>query len=118
MQKATYLLKSKNRFNILLITGLILIPVIIYCVPLEWVKSQHTICLYKNITGHECYGCGMTRAIFSALHMKFLDAIHYNRLCIVVLPILIYIWFKTILSLLPADWIDKKLIRKFRTEKT
>jgi hypothetical protein len=80
--------------------GILLIPVAIYFIPLEWLKNQHTICLFKNITGHECWGCGMTRAIFSAIHFRFYDAWHFNKLFPVVLPLLIYIWAKRVLSLL------------------
>jgi hypothetical protein len=80
-----------------------LIPVALYFVPLEWFKNQNSVCLFKNLTGNECYGCGMTRAIFSAIHCRFEDAFHYNKLFLVVFPSLIYIWAKTILSLLSGS---------------
>jgi hypothetical protein len=83
-----------------MVIGILLIPVVIYFVPLEWLKDQHSICIFRNLTGHECYGCGMTRAIFYAIHFRFDDAFHFNKLFLVVLPLLIYIWAKTILSLL------------------
>jgi hypothetical protein len=97
------LLKGKSRLKYLAIIGILLIPVAIYFIPLEWIKNQHSVCLFKNIAGHECYGCGMTRAIFSAMHLRFTDAFHFNRLSPVVFPLLIYIWAKTILSLLPGN---------------
>jgi hypothetical protein len=55
----------------------------------------------------------MTRALFSAIHLRFSDAFHFNRLSIVVLPLLIYIWAKTILSLLPGN----ELLSIFRRKK-
>jgi hypothetical protein len=70
-------------------------------IPLEWLKNQHSICLFKNITGHECYGCGMTRAYLSAMHFHFADAILYNKLFLIVLPLLIYIWAKKLVNLWP-----------------
>jgi hypothetical protein len=76
---------------------------VLYFIPLEWLKNQHSVCLFKNITGHECYGCGMTRAILSAIHFQFADAYLYNKLFLIVLPVLTYIWAKKIVNL----WLEK-----------
>ena len=112
MQKEIYWLKGKRLFRILTYAGIILIPVALYFVPLEWLKNQNSVCLFKNLTGNECYGCGMTRAIFSAIHFRFEDAFHYNKLFMVVLPLLIYIWAKTILSFLPgSEYLFKMLLK-------
>jgi hypothetical protein len=96
MQKETYWLKNFKSFQILKITGVLLIPVVLYFAPLEWIKSRDSVCLFKNLTGHECYGCGMTRAILSAIHFQFENAFYYNRLFVIVFPLLIYIWVKTL----------------------
>jgi hypothetical protein len=85
-----------------LAAGILMIPVVFYIIPLEWINNHHSICLFLNVTGHECYGCGMTRAVFSAIHFRFTDAFHFNRLSPVVFPLLIYIWAKTLVSLLPG----------------
>ena len=89
-----------------------LIPVVLYFLPLDWLKNQHSICLYKNLTGHECYGCGMTRAILSALHLQFENAFHYNKLFIIILPLLIYIWAKTIFDLWSGQAYFFSLLQK------
>jgi len=81
----------------------IMIPFFLYLVPLEWLVKQHTICIYKNITGRDCYGCGITRAVLSVLHFDFEKAFNYNRLIIIVFPLLIYIWIKTIISMYKED---------------
>jgi hypothetical protein len=94
------LLKDKKGFKFFLCIGILLIPVAMYFVPLEWLKNQHSVCLFRNLTGHECWGCGMTRAMFSAIHFKFHDAVNFNRLSPVVIPLLIYIWAKTTVSML------------------
>jgi Protein of unknown function (DUF2752) len=95
--------KDKNRIRLLLFIGIVLIPVALYFVPPEWIINHRSLCLFKNLTGHECYGCGMTRAIFSAIHLKFNDAFNFNKLYLIVLPLLFYIWAKTILSLWPGS---------------
>ena len=61
-------------------------------------NGQDSICLFKNITGSDCYGCGMTRAILSALHFRLDNAFHYNKLFVIVLPLLVYIWTKTFIK--------------------
>lgn len=83
--------------------GLLISPVALYLVPLNWIKHQHTICLYKNITGHNCYGCGMTRAVLSALHFQYENAFNYNKLVIVVFPLLIFIWVKTVVKIVTKN---------------
>jgi hypothetical protein len=96
-----YWSEGKKQIRILIWSGLVLLPVILYAIPLEWLKEQHSICLFKNITGNDCYGCGMTRAVLSAIHFQFENAIKFNKLIIVVFPLLIYIWAKKIVNLWP-----------------
>jgi hypothetical protein len=99
MQKVTYLLKNKKLFWVVMFAGILLIPVALYIVPVDWLNSQHSICLFKNLTGKECYGCGMTRAIVSAVHFQFENAFNFNKLSLIVLPLLVYIWAKTLLAI-------------------
>ena len=89
-----------------------MIPIVLYLIPMGWLKNQHSVCLFKNITGHECYGCGMTRAILSAIHFHFADAFLYNRLFLIVLPLLIYIWAKKIVNLWLEKIVNKNQLRK------
>jgi hypothetical protein len=105
MPRDIYWSEDKKLFKRIKFIGLLLFPIILFFIPLEWLKNQHSICLFKSITGHECYGCGMTRAILSAIHFKFAEAIQYNKLFLVVLPLLIYIWAKNIINLLSGKTI-------------
>ena len=41
-------------------------------------------------------GCGMTRALFSLLHLDFTAAWNYNRLVIIVAPLLLYLYVKEV----------------------
>jgi hypothetical protein len=90
------LLGNENRIRLVKSIGFSLLPIALYLVPLNWINHQHTICIYKNITGYDCYGCGITRAILSALHFQFQNAFNYNKLVVVVLPLLAYIWVKAL----------------------
>jgi len=99
MHRVVYWLNNSKQLRIIEISGVLLIPVFLFVVPLEWVKEQHSICLYKLLTGHECIGCGMTRAVLSVLHFQFENAFLFNKLVLVIFPLLVYIWFKTLLIL-------------------
>ena len=112
MQKVTYWLKDNTLIRILLFSGVLLIPVALYFVPVEWLNSQHSVCLFRNLTGKECYGCGMTRAIVSAIHFQFENAYSYNKLFLIVLPLLVYIWGKTLFTLRIGMTLPLKLFRQ------
>ena len=91
--------RSDRIFNKLLFSVILVLPILLYLVPLDWLNKQHTICLFKNIFGIDCYGCGITRAVLSGLHFNFEDAIIYNIIVVIVLPLLIYIWIRITMSL-------------------
>jgi hypothetical protein len=46
----------------------------------------------------------MTRAVLSAIHLRFGDAFMYNKLVVIVLPLLTFIWAKTLL----ASWKEMR----------
>jgi hypothetical protein len=81
-----------RKISFLLILAL---PVLLYVIPVDWYNKEYTLCLFKNIFGIDCYGCGITRAILSAIKFDFVDAMNYNKMVIIVLPILIYTWLRT-----------------------
>jgi hypothetical protein len=85
---------SNKRKNLILLSAYILLPCLLYLIPLDWLNKHHSICLIKNIFGFECFGCGITRAIVSGVQLNFIKAIEYNKLVIIVLPLFIYEWFK------------------------
>ncbi|SEV83847.1 Protein of unknown function [Kaistella antarctica] len=45
-------------------------------------------CLFKNITGLSCPGCGAQRATHELLHLNFKSALAYNALWVVSIPYL------------------------------
>jgi hypothetical protein len=107
MRTVIYWLKDNIPVRQISLSGFIILPAVLFAIPLEWLKNQNSICLFKNITGHECFGCGMTRAILSAIHLHFADAFHFNKLFLIVLPILIYIWLKNVVYLWQKDSREK-----------
>lgn len=48
-------------------------------------------CLIKLITGFPCPACGITRAYWSLLHFRFIDAWNYNPLFWFIPPVVLFI---------------------------
>lgn len=71
---------------------LILLPVLLYLIPVEGIFSGESLCLIKRCLGIECWGCGITRAFFSLLYGHFEQAWEYNAFIILVFPLLLWVW--------------------------
>ena len=89
----------KNKIFIFISINLILL-IVLYLIPIE--NSMPSLCIYKAITGKECFNCGMTRAFLSVLHLDFKGAINYNWKVIIVFPytvaLYLYTWYKYIVK--------------------
>lgn len=71
------------------------------------VASQWTPkCSFKLVTGLQCPGCGIQRALHALLQGRFLDAIHYNYFLLFSGP---YIILFGIRVLLPKGKVKDKL---------
>ncbi|WP_304582239.1 DUF2752 domain-containing protein [uncultured Alistipes sp.] len=66
----------------------------LYVLPTEGIMHGRSLCLFRNLFDRPCYGCGMTRALFSLLHGDAAAAWDYNRLAFVVAPLLLYLYIK------------------------
>lgn len=78
----------RRKIAIFIIANTILLAVL-YVIPIEKAKG---FCIFKMITGKECWNCGMTRAFLSVLHFQIENAIDYNWKVIVVFPMTIAIY--------------------------
>jgi hypothetical protein len=74
-------------------------PLLLFFLPIGWLQGEHTLCLFTNIFGVECWGCGITRAVVSAVQLHWRDAWEYNRLIVIVFPLLVYVWARTVIKL-------------------
>ena len=76
-----------------------LLPLALYFIPREsFFTHQHTLCLVHNLTGAECWGCGMARALMSLMYLDFDAAWDYHRGVVVVAPLLAWLWVKWIIE--------------------
>jgi hypothetical protein len=78
--------------------GVLIIPIVLWFIPIDKSKTAWTLCLFKNFTGENCYGCGITRATLSVIHMDFAQAFAFNKSIVFVFPILFYLWTRQAIS--------------------
>lgn len=64
-----------------------------------WYLDIGIPCVYYELSGLYCPGCGITRATFSLLQLDFYQAIRYNAFVIIIIPLVglyviggIYAW--------------------------
>jgi Protein of unknown function (DUF2752) len=76
----------------------ILLPIIFLLIPTSWFESRRSLCLIRSVFGVKCPGCGMTRAISCIFHGNLKKALHYNRLVVIVFPLLCYVWLQGLLA--------------------
>lgn len=88
------------------LTFYIVAPVLFLLLPTSFFETGHSICLFQNLFGMQCPGCGMTRAISAMLHGDILSAIRYNRSVAVVFPLLCCILVKGVAGELKGNaWL-------------
>lgn len=77
---------------------LALAPVLLALIPTSMIEHGPTLCLYRLILGVRCPGCGMTRAVSAMFQGDFAAAFGFNRLIIIVFPLLCWLYVKTVFS--------------------
>ena len=91
-------MKLKTRIISFIFINLMLLT-LLYCIPIDS-EELNTICIFKRITGNNCWNCGMTRAFLSVLHFDFKVAYQYNSKVVIVFPFTVgiyaYSWYKYI----------------------
>ena len=95
---ATHKWSFKNILQICKLCVLFVLPFLLSMVSLDVLERKHSICLLKNLFGIECYGCGITKAVIAAIQLDFIRAFNYNKLIVVVMPLIAYLWSKEIVK--------------------
>jgi hypothetical protein len=72
-----FLMRSKKQ-KILIFASSVVVLLIIFHIPREWIYDNPSLCIHKSIFGIECPFCGMTRAVYEIVHLKFIEAIRLN----------------------------------------
>ena len=94
-------MKSNQRsiFSKIYLVFLIALPLPFFILPANYFDTGESLCLSKVLLDRECFGCGITRAIQHAIHFDFQTALKYNKLVVIVAPILFFVWLKWVREL-------------------
>lgn len=86
---------------------LILLIVAFYFIPLDYIESR-SFCIFYNLWGIKCCGCGLTRAFFNLLHLNIGVSLSYNWLILFFFPLMVYVYIKEMLSLIDIVLLNKR----------
>ncbi len=97
MTKLSKLYENKYfRFFAALI--LIAIPVVLWILPAGFFDHGTSVSVFAWFGVEEyIYSTGMTRGVMHLMHFDFQTALNYNKLSVVVLPLLFLLWLKLLL---------------------
>jgi hypothetical protein len=88
--------KAQYYLNQGLLAFLMITPLILLILPANFFDTGKSICLFTNLSGYTCPGCGLTRGIMHLIHFDLETAYAYNMLSFIILPIMLIWWiFKT-----------------------
>jgi hypothetical protein len=78
-----------------------------------FVDARHSglfpACPFFSLTGLYCPGCGSQRAVSSLLHGDVMQAIGYNVMLVISLPLILYSAFVTVLNIFRAKPLVQKI---------
>jgi hypothetical protein len=72
----------------------VFIPFVLWILPANFFDEGPSICISKLITEVDCPGCGITRATQHAWHFDFQTAWNYNKMIVVVGPLLLWLYLQ------------------------
>jgi hypothetical protein len=79
-------------------TAWLLAPLALLALPTRWLAATPQLCLFRRVTGRPCPGCGMTHALSRLAHGDLPGAWRYNRRVVIVAPLLLGVWTRSLLS--------------------
>ena len=64
-----------------------------------WADRGPVICPFRALTGLDCPGCGMTRAVSHVVRGQVGAAVDYNALMVLAVPVALYLYLTWLASL-------------------
>jgi len=88
-EKNRKITKNRKIMSLIFILGGLLILFVLFLLdPSEY--YYYPPCVFKELTGYNCPGCGGMRSLHLLLHGNFLEAFRYNFLIILLTPFILY----------------------------
>jgi len=76
----------KKRINNLIIRDIVLLLILVF----YYFINKHTgifiPCIFRELTGFKCPGCGITHALFALINLNFKEAFFHNPLVFIYSP--------------------------------
>ena len=94
------LLLKKKYFHLVYSLCIVITPFILIFLPINYFDSGESICLSKRIFDVSCYACGLTRSLQHFIHLDFKVAYEFNKLIIVIFPLLVFVYFRALKRIL------------------
>jgi hypothetical protein len=99
----------KETFRVIIISATVLVLALLYF----FVDARHSrlfpACPFFTLTGLYCPGCGSQRAVSALLHGAVFDAISYNVMLVISLPLILYSAFVSVSNLFREKPIVQKI---------
>ena len=90
----------KNSLYKMYLGILVLTPIVLVILPADFFDTGETICFSVMFFDKQCYACGMTRAIQHLIHLDFLIAYSYNKLSVLIFPLLMMSYYSEVKRIL------------------
>lgn len=86
---------NKKYWNYILVIIYILIPIVIFIIPVDVIENGESVCIYKRLLHKECWGCGTTRAFFNIIHFNLKKAYEFNKLSPITFSLCVFVYVKS-----------------------
>ncbi len=63
----------------------------------DFFDSGRTVCLSVILFNKTCYGCSINLAVHHLIHLEFSEAYNFNKLVVLVFPLISYLYLKEII---------------------
>ena len=97
-------LKNNQLVELIILVLLTLLALLVCFMP-DWLNQISPPCLFRYFFDFKyCWGCGLTRATVALLNAKFVAAWQLNPLVFIVVPLIIFEYFRLLKRVLHS-WI-------------
>ena len=87
---------NKKKLRKVIYTNILLFLLLIIYYFLNRNFGFKIVCIFHELTGLLCPGCGITRCLFSIISLDFKKAFYYNQFVFILLPFFIVYYFYNI----------------------
>lgn len=101
--------RIKQHYKILLIAATVPVLALLYFFKDARYSGFFPRCPFYSLTGLFCPGCGSQRSISSLLHGDIMQAINYNVLLVMSLPLLVYSAFVSLSNVFRTKPVIQKI---------